>query len=215
MEQVMTVTHICEKGDSLPKIAAEYGFSDYHTIWDLPDNAELRTQRPNPNVLAAGDRLIIPDKQDKQLAVTVGAKHAFTLKGKATRLRLQLLDLAGAPLKSTPIQITVDGKTSTVSTDATGLLDQPVPPGAPSATLFADAIGTLEVQIGHLDPVDQRSGLLGRLYNLGYVPGLDELTVDAAALRFGIELFQADHQLAVDGDDTASVEAKLKETYGC
>ena len=211
----MTVQHTCEKGDSMPKIADEYGFSDYHTIWDLPDNAELRQRRPNPNVLAAGDRVVIPDKQDKQLTAATGQKHAFTLKGKATHLRLKLLDFAGTPLRTAQVQLTVDGNTSTVTTDADGLLDQVVPPGAPSATLTADAIGTLEVQIGHLDPVDQRSGLLGRLYNLGYVPGADEVEVDADALRFGIELFQADQKLAIDGDDTAAVEAKLKEIYGC
>lgn len=211
----MTVTHTCEKGDSMPKIAAEYGFSDYHTIWDLPDNAELRQRRANPNVLSAGDVVIIPDKQDKQQSAATGAKHSFTLKGKATRLRLQLLDFAGTPVKNAQIQITVDGKTSTITSDGSGLIDQPVPPGAPSATLTADAIGTLEVQIGHLDPVDQRSGLIGRLYNLGYVPGTDELTVDADALRFGIELFQADHKLAIDGSNTATVEAKLEEIYGC
>lgn len=211
----MSVTHTCEKGDSMPKIAAEYGFSDYHTIWDLPDNAELRRRRANPNVLAAGDVVIIPDKQDKQLTVATGARHAFTLKGQATRLRLQLLDFAGTPVKNAPVQITVDGATSTITSDASGVIDQPVPPGAPSATLVADAIGTLAVQIGHLDPVGQRSGLIGRLYNLGYLPGTDELSVDADALRFGIELFQADHQLAIDGSDTASVEAKLEEIYGC
>jgi len=215
MEPVVSVTHTCEKGDSMPKIAAEYGFSDYRTIWELPENAELRDCRRNPNVLAAGDQVVIPDKQDKVVRAATGAKHSYTLKGKATHLRLKLLDFAGAPLKQTQVQITVDGKTSTVTTDDNGLLDQVVPPGAPSAMLTADALGTLEVQIGHLDPVEQRSGLLARLYNLGYVPGTDDVDIDDEALQFGIELFQADAKLPIDGRDTASVEAKLKEIHGC
>jgi hypothetical protein len=199
----------------MPKIAAEYGFSDYRTIWQLPENAALRDRRPNPNVLAAGDEVFIPDKQDKAVSAATGAKHSFTLKGKATHLRLVLLDFAGTPLRKTPVRITVDGKTSTVTTDGDGLLDQVVPPGAPSATLTADAIGTIEIQIGNLDPIEQRSGLLARLYNLGYVPGADELEVDDEALAFGVELFQADAKLPIDGSDLDSIEAKLKDIYGC
>jgi len=47
-----------EQGDHLPRIADENGFSDWHTIWDDPNNASLRAQRQDPGVLAPGDRLL-------------------------------------------------------------------------------------------------------------------------------------------------------------
>ena len=211
----MSFTHTCEKGDSMPKIAAEYGFADYNTIWQRPENDALRGQRDNPNVLAAGDQVYIPDKQPKTVQAATGAKHSYTLKGKSTHLRIKILDFAGSPLKSASLQLTVDGQTSTVTTDGDGLLDQVVPPDASSATLKGDTIGELQILIGTLDPVDEEAGLRERLHNLGYLVASDDVNVGEEDLKFGIELFQADNKLPIDGSDTASVQDKLKEIYGC
>jgi hypothetical protein len=215
MERIVSFLHTCERSDSMPKIAAEYGFSDYRTIWELPENAALRERRPNPNVLTAGDKVFIPDKQDKSVTAATGAKHSYTLKGKPERLRIKLLDATGAPLASARVQLTVDGKPSTVTTDGDGVLDQVVPPGAPEAVLESDRLARLVVHIGDLDPVELSSGLMMRLFNLGYLPGIDERDVDEHELRFGIQLFQADHQLSIDGDNTAALQAKVKDVHGC
>src|SRR5438132_941146 len=120
MERVMSFTLTCEKGDSMSKIAAENGFADYNTVWQCPENAQLRQQRDNPNVLSAGDQVFVPDKQPKTVTAATGSEHKYTLKGKATRLRLLILDFAGSPLKNASLQLTVDGQTATVTTDAQG-----------------------------------------------------------------------------------------------
>ena len=76
------------------------------------------------------------------------------------------------------------------------------------------------LKIGHLDPIDDLSGLVARLRNLGY---LDDITGDVEpdgtptkdALGFAVELFQNDYKLPVDGTDLDGIRQKLKEMYGC
>jgi len=214
MEQLVSFTLTVEQGDTLARIADEHGFSDYKTIWDRPENAELRQQRDNPNVLSPGDKIFIPDKTAKTVTCATGSAHRFTLKGTATRLRLVLLDLGGAPLKNTAVELTVEGQTSTVHTDGNGLLDQVLPPHAQDATVRVGEI-EYDIKIGHLDPPDQQTGLVARLRNMGYLaPGADS-EVDPDELKFAVELFQRDHQLTVDGSDTSQVEQKMKDIYGC
>ena len=50
----MSFTHTCEKGDSMPKIAAEYGFADYNTIWQRPENDALRKRHAPLKDFVAG-----------------------------------------------------------------------------------------------------------------------------------------------------------------
>jgi hypothetical protein len=57
----MAIDHTVVQGEYLSKIARNYGFSDYRTIWEHPKNAALKQARQNPNVLFPGDRLFIPD----------------------------------------------------------------------------------------------------------------------------------------------------------
>ena len=51
-----------QPGDTLSKIASKHGFSDYREIYDHPSNALFRAKRPNPNLIFAGDIIVIPDK---------------------------------------------------------------------------------------------------------------------------------------------------------
>ena len=58
----MATTHIVKRGENLPMIAKKYGFHDWKTIYDHPNNREFRKKRPNPNLILPGDQLFIPDK---------------------------------------------------------------------------------------------------------------------------------------------------------
>ena len=47
-------------GDTTTKLAFEHGlFPD--TLWNHPDNEDLRSKRDDPNVLYPGDKIFIPD----------------------------------------------------------------------------------------------------------------------------------------------------------
>jgi hypothetical protein len=208
-----------EQGDHLPQIADEHGFSDWHTIWDDPSNAELRQQRKDPGVLAPGDRLYIPNKKPSDGETAPSSSTArFRVKRSLPKLRLIVRGFGGKPLASTDCKVTVSGASTTVRTDADGLVEIDLAPDATEATLEANG-QSWTLKIGHLDPPDTDTGLWARLRNLGYL--VDEEThdadapPDADALAFAIELFQRDHRLTVDGTDVQSVKDKLREIYGC
>ena len=54
--------HIVEPGDCMASIGEQYGFH-WETLWDLAENADLKKNRKNPNVLFEGDEVTIPDKR--------------------------------------------------------------------------------------------------------------------------------------------------------
>ena len=70
----------------------------------------------------------------------------------------------------------------------------------------------LPIKIGYLDPVEEVSGQIGRLDNLGYFPGDG---TDEDQFKSAIEEFQCDNGLTVDGDCGPGTQAKLKEIHGC
>ena len=55
-------THTVIRGDCLSSIAKQYGFSDYKTIYDHPQNQAFKQKRPNPNLIMAGDEIFIPER---------------------------------------------------------------------------------------------------------------------------------------------------------
>lgn len=208
--------HITEQGDDLPKIADEYGFQDYKTIWNAPENDDLRGKR-QPTVLMPGDSIYVPDKKIGEVDVDAGAKHRFRLKVAIPKLRLLLTGFDGKPLASTACTLTLGSSRRDVATDSRGMLECPLPAGTDEGTLVVGA-REIDLKVGHLDPTDQRSGLIERLRNLGYLDAIvgDEADseVDDSDVAFAVSCFQRDFGLPVDGDAQAIVE-KLKDAYGC
>jgi hypothetical protein len=60
---------IIKQGECLTTIALARGFVP-QTIWDHPDNAELKELRHTHQALLPGDRVVIPDLEEKNLPVT-------------------------------------------------------------------------------------------------------------------------------------------------
>jgi hypothetical protein len=58
----MATNYTVRPGDTLGKIAARYGFSNYREIYDHPANAAFKAKRPNPNLIFPGDVIVIPDR---------------------------------------------------------------------------------------------------------------------------------------------------------
>jgi hypothetical protein len=206
-----------EQGDDLPKIADENGFRDYNTIWQAPENAELRQQR-QPTVLMPGDRVWVPDKRPGEVSAPAGAKQRFRLEVAVAELRVALTGFDGKPMADVACTLTLgSGAPRAVTSDGNGVVSCPLPPGTDSATLGVGG-RELALEIGHLDPVDQRSGLIERLRNLGYLEPLaadetDNLVSDDE-LAFAVSCFQRAAGLPVDGD-AAAIVGKLKEVHGC
>lgn len=73
----MPRTHRWRQGDSIFDIAARSGFRSPFTVWNSPENAELRALRASPFALEPGDVLVIPDHQDRREPASTGARHVF------------------------------------------------------------------------------------------------------------------------------------------
>jgi N-acetylmuramoyl-L-alanine amidase len=209
----MPINHIVQQGDHLANITERYGFRDSSIIWDHAENSGIRQSRPNPNVLFPGDEVFIPDKEEKTVQRPTGQHHLFRVASPRLKLRLRLLDLMGKPLSNTPCELEVDGENSQLQTDDDGMVERDIRASATEGVLRADDM-EFRLHIGHLDPVEEETGLHARLNNLGYY--VDDIgRPDEELLQFALELFQWDNKLGVDGEAGPDSRQELKDTHGC
>lgn len=216
----MSDVHIVEQGEHLSQIAKVYGFPDYKILWDHPENANLKKLRKNPNILFPGDEVFIPDKEEKEESGSTDKRHTFVVDKETLKLRLVLEDIYEKPISGAQCALLVGDQTFQLTTDGKGKLEQDIPLDAQEATLVIRGDQTpfqneiIPIKIGHLDPVEEISGQVARLNNLGYFPGpLDGSDPDA--FQSSVEEFQCDHSLKVDGDCGTNTQTKLKEVHGC
>ena len=209
----MSTLHTVKQGEYLSSIAKSYGLANSRLIWDHPENAKLKQKRKNPNILFPGDTLFIPDGETLQDPFMTGQRYHFRLT--TLKLRLKVSDVSGQPLKNTPCKVEVEGDTTDLTTDGNGLVERNIPPSAENGVLTIQEIEIkATLKIGHLDPIEERTGQIERLNNLGYgaarLSGLDE-----AQFKLAIEEFQCNHQLQIDGICGSQTQAKLVEIHGC
>lgn len=211
--QRMSLQYVVRSGDCLSSIASHHGFADWRVIYDAPENADFKAKRPNPNVIYPGDVLVIPEKQTKTVDIATGASHRIQLERPTTWLRLEVRvegphryvlqvgpeSFSGTTTGDSPLEHRIDAEARRgqiqLWPDAEGAPDSP-----PDDALVWD------LRIGALDPIEEVSGIQGRLSNLGYYHGpwsgeVDELT--AAAIRW----FQEDHDL----DSTGEIDQRLRD----
>jgi N-acetylmuramoyl-L-alanine amidase len=221
----MDRTHIVKQGEHVSRIAKQYGFTDYRTVWEHGPNAELRRKRDNPNVLFPGDRLLVPEKALKEEPRPTDQRHRFQVRRPTLRLRIVLQDLAHKAIAGARCELRVESEVDERTTDGEGLLQREIALDAENGVLVvktplpaAEAFPLLlPVRIGHLHPVDEVSGQKARLNNLGYFAGPVEGRSDADNKELflsAIEEFQCDHDLVVDGKCGPRTQAKLKQVHG-
>ena len=96
------------QGDSIASIAYQHGFH-WETIWNHPNNAELKQRRKDPNILHPGDVVFIPEKAEKQESASTGQRHRFRVKGAPQSLRMRLLDNDDEPRSGVSYILEIDG----------------------------------------------------------------------------------------------------------
>ncbi|RJP32380.1 MAG: peptidoglycan-binding protein [Phycisphaerales bacterium] len=193
----MPINHVVKPGDCISSISCSYGFFP-DTIWNDPANAELKQERDDPNVLAAGDVVVIPDRTAKEESCPTGDRHWFRKRGIPAKFRLQVFD-GEEPLADQPYTVVIDGVGLPPGrTDATGLLEVSIPPRAMRGVVFVgegDDEHEIEFDLGQLPPVTDPIGVQARLNNLGFFCGEENAELNpqtqAALLafqqRFGLE----------------------------
>jgi hypothetical protein len=205
--------HVVQQGECIESIAFEHGLF-WETVWNDPQNSELKRIRKNPNALLPGDKVFVREKKLKEIACAHGHRHRFKRKGVPSILCLQILD-DGEPRADQPYIIEIDGKSFSGRTDAQGRLEQTVFPNANEGKLTVgegESQTEYELLLRNLDPVDEISGAQGRLANLGYDPGPPDgrLSLKTQAALQG---FQADHGLQITGRLDETTANKLAEVY--
>lgn len=208
--------HIVQQGDCLSSIAAQYGFADWKTIYDDDLNRDFRKMRPDPNVLFPGDKLNIPEIEPKFESGQTEAQHTFQLARRKTRLRLIVRDIAGVPLAGKRYRLVIEGAESDGLLSGDGALDETIPPLAEQGKLlvwaeegFAD---TWTLKLGHLDPVEELTGIQARLNNLGYDCGPVD-NVNGPRTQAAIGAFQKDHGLEADGIPGPKTQAAIQNEH--
>lgn len=198
--------HTVQRGECLSSIAERYGLF-WSTIWNHPENVQLKQQRKDPNVLYAGDIVHIPDIRVREDSCATDQKHRFRKKGVPAKLRLRLTD-GDQPRPNVPYQLEIDGQWFDGATDGDGYLEHPIPPTAAKGKLTVGEGTTqdvFELEFGALDPVDTEEGVAGRLADLGY--GTDDVE---EALR----AFQEKYRLPVTGTADEATRQRLREVFG-
>lgn len=212
----MPQRHTIRAGDSLANIAWDNGLL-VETIWDHPDNAPLKQQRANPNILMPGDVVTIPDKRDKEAPAPTEKRHRYRMKGIPHVFRIQLFD-DDEPRASQPYKLTIRGKGYTKetsgTTDADGVFKALLPPGALEGRLVIDEDEDndvreliLDILFGSLDPVEELTGVQKRLVNLGFDCPVDGEMSDE--LTLALQEFQRRFDLPVTGEADDATRDKL------
>ena len=208
----MAKTHVVAEGECLSSIAFDHGFS-VETLWNLPENAALKSLRKNPVVLMAGDRVFIPDRRPKDVSCRTGGCHRFRRKGVPARFQLRLMDGA-APRANLEYELEIDGVITSGRTGGDGSIVENISPGASVARLRVrdgETVETFTLLLGHIDPLSEPSGVRARLRALGFFAGPED---DAAALGRAVTAFQKQHGLPVSGEVDDALREKLAAEFG-
>jgi N-acetylmuramoyl-L-alanine amidase len=213
------MTHQVRRGDTIVQIAKKYGFRSIAPIWDHPNNAALRAQRPNPFVLSQGDQVFIPEKEMEDYSCETNQRHVFRVKNMKQSLRQKLLDGGDRPLAGKKYELSVAGKQYNGVTDGSGELSVEIPLDAKTGELklwLTDndpaSVREWTLQLGHLEPVETIFGLKGHLSNLGYDCGDVDDNLDDKA-KDALREFQKEHDLPVTGENDQATRSKLRALF--
>jgi len=207
----MPKTVTASQGDCIASIAYDHGFFP-DTIWNHEKNRDLKDLRKNPNVIAPGDEVHIPDLTIEEMDKPTEKRHRFRRKGVPEVLRVQFLT-EGEPRADQECQVKLGAKTHDISTDAEGWIEVPIPPDAAKAFITFKTGGKYELDLGKMDPVGTVAGVQKRLENLKMYHGKID-GQESAELNRAIMLFQRVHGLDPTGTMDSDTESKLEEEAG-
>jgi N-acetylmuramoyl-L-alanine amidase len=204
----MPLKHVVEQGECINSIAFEAGFFP-DTVWNHADNKDLKEKRKNMDVLLPGDIVTIPDKKIKELSKPPEKLHKFKRKGVPKELKLQIM-LGTKAQANVRCVVTIGERASELKTDGDGWLKISIPPNAKEAKVRLESGQEFTLSLGSMDPVDQTSGVQGRLHALGYYSGpidgqMNEETKEA------LKAFQKAHGLEQSGQPDDKTKKSLAD----
>ncbi len=137
----MPTRHVCKQNDHISKVADQYGYRNWQTVWDANKD---RLSRSSPNTLykgrtraGNGDYLDIPDPSTLPASGGVDAHHPFTVGTDTLQLRVRVFKDDMTPLKNAPYELRVAGIPTTYTGNTTdeGLIEHELRAGSATAVL--------------------------------------------------------------------------------
>lgn len=217
----MTQQHIVAQGETLLRIAKQYGYQTSKALYNHPSNAEFKALRPDPNLIYPGDKITIPPKKEKFIPLRTNSINSFVVQNEKEYFRLQIIHEDGDDITGKRIVITIGSQTIDTVLPSNGLIEVELNEndsltGQVDLYLKEDQSSPSEsftAQVGHLDPIDTLSGVQARCNLLGFDCGTVD-GINGSKTKAGVRDFQYEHDLEVDGIAGAKTKAKLQQVFG-
>jgi hypothetical protein len=203
--------YVVRQGDYLLKLASQLGF-DADEVWGLAENKPLKDSGREPNLLKDGDMLYVPDDPPQSHALVVGATNIFT--SDSARVKVSVRFMAyGEALANEPY--VVDGDVPAGTLDGDGTFEAELATSVDCLVVrFPKRYEAYTVNVGHLDPVCERSGLVQRLAHLGYLPIAPTAPIEDTALENALRALQRDAQIEETGEGDEATSQELVKRHG-
>ena len=196
--------------DSIISVAKANGFF-WKTVWDHPNNAQLKSLRKVPEVVQSGDQVFVPKAEPKKVPKPTEQRHKFKLRGEQAKFKMRFKQL-GEPRANEDYTMVIDGVIKTGKTDAQGEINTDIPNDAVGGQiLLSNGKEIVPFRIGRLDPKDSISGTRQRLVNVGYP--LDDDSDATVMPKNALLAFQDKNKLPASGEYDAATKAKLNELH--
>ncbi len=206
--------YIVRQGDYVAKIAAQLGCSE-DEIWSQEKNKELQESGRTKGVLNPGDVLFVPTNTTRRASVEVEGANDY--QGQVPRVVVTIRFRADdKPCVGRRYRVLDAADEVQGETDSDGSMNFAMPVTSRYArVVFMDPPTVLVVDVGSVDPVEERSGVRCRLRQLGYLPW-DAADADATeeAIAAALKAFQAGHDLAPTGVADEETEQRLRKEFG-
>jgi hypothetical protein len=207
----MAENYQVKQGDCIFSIAFEKGFFA-DTIWNHPNNKDLKELRKDPNVLLPGDIVFVPDKRLREYSEGTNQVYKYKCKNTPKSLQFQFIEF-DIPIKDMGYTLDVDGVKSKGKTDGDGMVKTMIVPNAKIAKLVFENGSEFRFELGHLDPVDNITGLQARLSRLGLFDGKIDGVMNDKTKEAIIE-FQHAKNLNETGEADADTKNLLEKMTG-
>lgn len=161
--------YVVRQGDYLTRLAVQHGF-DADEVWSHESNRDLRERRPNRDMLAPGDILHLPERDPRAAPFRSGGTRRYQARVPKVPVRI-VLRSGREPIRDEPFVVTGAGRTAIEGTsDGEGVIRFEVPVHVTEVYLrLPRSNAAYPVLVGHMDPLEEESGVRARLEHLGYL----------------------------------------------
>lgn len=118
--------HTVVQGDSIESIAYAAGHA-WETVWEAPENSQLRELRTSGHVLLPGDVVFVPPLELRTESLATGQQHKLRRRSVPSKLIVRFL-IDGEPRANADYTFVCDGVERTGCTDGDGWLEESVHP---------------------------------------------------------------------------------------